>query len=155
MTKAALTSLYSKMGAGGDLLTAYWLAPVTHNLALLNCSLPPNPNSYAQKTIALLLTEAEYMALSDCSCQVVWIHSLMCKLGYHFGPIPICGDNQGSIFILSNSVTEKRTKHIDICYHYIREVIEKKYIELFFIDRNDNPADLFTKNLGSVKFLKF
>ena len=112
-------------------------------------------NSYAQKTIALSSTEAEYMVLSDCSHQVVWICSLMHELGYHFGPIPICRDNQGSIFISSNSVTEKRTKHIDICYHYICEVIEKKYIELFFIDGNDNPTDLFTKNLSSVKFLKF
>ena len=64
-------------------------------------------NSHAQKTIALLSTEAEYMALSDCSHQVVWICSLMCELGYHFGPISICGDNQDSIFISSNSVTKK------------------------------------------------
>jgi len=111
--------------------------------------------SRAQRTIALSSTEAEYMALSDCSRQVVWMHTLLGELGYHLTPIPICGDNQGSIFIASNPVTEKRSKHIDIRYHYIREVIEHKLTEVFFIDGDKNPADLLTKNLGSVKFLLF
>jgi hypothetical protein len=109
----------------------------------------------AQKTVALSSTEAEYMALSDCSRQVVWMHTLMGELGYHLKPVPICGDNQGSIFIASNPVTEKRSKHIDIRYHFIRQVLEHKLAELFFIDGEKNPADLLTKNLGSVKFLLF
>jgi hypothetical protein len=111
--------------------------------------------SRAQKTIALSSTEAEYMALSDCSRQVVWIRTLLWELGYRLKPIPICGDNQGSIFIASNPVTEKRSKHIDIRFHYIREVVERKLAEIYFIDGEENPADLLTKNLGSVKFLKF
>ena len=111
--------------------------------------------SRAQKTIALSSTEAEYMALSDCSRQVVWMHTLMGELGYHLRPIPICGDNQGSIFIASNPVTEKRSKHIDIRYHFIREVISRRLADVYFIDGDENPADLLTKNLGSVKFLKF
>ena len=111
--------------------------------------------SRAQKTIALSSTEAEYMALSDCSRQVVWMHTLLGELGYHLLPIPICGDNQGSIFIASNPVTEKRSKHIDIRYHYIREVINQQLAVVYFIDDDDNPADLLTKNLGSIKFLKF
>ena len=108
--------------------------------------------SHVQKTVALSSTEAEYMALSDCSRQVVWMHTLMGELGYHLKPIPICGNNQGSIFITFNPVTEKRSKHIDIHYHYIREVVERKFAEIFFIDGDKNPADLLTKNLGSVKF---
>jgi hypothetical protein len=111
--------------------------------------------SRAQRTIALSSTEAEYMALSDCSRQVVWMHTLMGELGYKLKPIPISGDNQGSIFIASNPVTEKRSKHIDIRYHFIREAIERKLVEVYFIDGDKNPADLLTKNLGSVKFLLF
>ena len=111
--------------------------------------------SRAQKTVALSSTEAEYMALSDCSRQVVWMHTLMGELGYYLKPVPICGDNQGSIFIASNPVTEKRSKHIDIRFHYIRQVIDRKIAEVFFIDGDKNPADLLTKNLGSVKFLLF
>ena len=89
------------------------------------------------------------MALSDCSRQVVWMQTLLGELGYKMK----CGDNQGSIFIASNSVTKKWSKHIDIHFHYIQEVIEHKLTEVFFIDADKNPANLLTKNLGSVKFL--
>ena len=111
--------------------------------------------SRAQKTIAHSATEAEYMALSDCSRQVVWIRSLLSEIGYKLKAVPICGDNQGSIFMSSNPVTEARSKHIDIRFHYIRQVVEEGKVEVFFIDGNDNPADMFTKNLGHIKFNKF
>ena len=52
-------------------------------------------------------------------------------------------------------MTKKRSKHIDIRYHYIRETVEWKFAEIFFIDSDKNPADLLTKNLGSVKFQLF
>ena len=71
------------------------------------------------------------------------------------GPIHINGDNQGSLFIGSNPVQEKQSKHIDIHYHFIRQCVEEKKISLYFIKGAENPADMFTKNLGKVKFLKF
>ena len=86
---------------------------------------------------------------------MVWIRSLFKELGINLGPIPLCGDNQGSIFLASNPVQEKQIKHIDICYHYIREVLRLKQVELLFIEGAENPADLFTKNLGCIKFTKF
>ncbi|KAJ8481448.1 hypothetical protein ONZ51_g5991 [Trametes cubensis] len=79
----------------------------------------------------------------------------MSEIGYELAPIPIAGDSQGSLFMSSNPVTESRSKHIDIRYHAIREYIENKQVEVFFVDGSDNPADLFTKNLGHVKFTKF
>ena len=91
------------------------------------------------------------MALSDCSRQAVWIQSLLKELGISIPTIPICGDNQGSIFIRSNPIQERRSKHIDICYHYVRQLVEEKIIELFFVEGTENPADLFTKNLASPK----
>ena len=112
-------------------------------------------NSRVQKSIVLSSTEAEYMSLSDTCRQLVWIHSLFEELGITLNPIPLCGDNQGSIFLASNLVQEKRIKHIDLRYHYIREVICEKKIELFFLEGAENPADLFTKNLGRIKFQKF
>jgi len=71
--------------------------------------------SHAQKTITYSSTEAEYMTLSDCIHQVTWIRSLLGELGYKLKTIPICGDNQGSIFMPSNPVMEPCYKHIDIC----------------------------------------
>jgi hypothetical protein len=111
--------------------------------------------SRSQKTVALSSTEAEYMALSDCSRQAVWMKSVFSELGMPLGTIPISGDNQGSIFISSNPVQERRSKHIDIRYHYVRECVEEGKIAIFFIDGSHNPADLFTKNLGQAKFEYF
>ena len=111
--------------------------------------------SHTQKTVALSSTEAEYMVLSDCSHQVVWVKTLLSEIGFNLTTIPICSDNQGSIFIASNPVTEKRSKHIDIRYHYIRDVIAAGHIKVYFIDGENNPADMFTKSLGHVKFNLF
>jgi hypothetical protein len=111
--------------------------------------------SRSQKTVALSSTEAEYMALSDCSRQAVWMKSVYSELGMPLGTIPICGDNQGSIFISSNPVQERRSKHIDIRYHYVRECIEERKVAIYFVDGSLNPADLFTKNLGQAKFEQF
>jgi hypothetical protein len=112
-------------------------------------------SSRAQKTIALSSTEAEYMSLSDTCRQLLWVKSLMSELGIELSPIPLFGDNQGAIFLASNPVQEKRIKHIDLRYHFIRDVVQNKQVELFFIEGANNPADLFTKNLGRIKFLKF
>ena len=98
--------------------------------------------SQAQKTIALSSTEAEN----------VWVKFLLNELDINVGPIHI---NQGSLFIRSNPVQEKWSKHIDIHYHFIRQCVEEKKISLYFIKGAENPADMFTKNLGKVKFLKF
>jgi hypothetical protein len=111
--------------------------------------------SFSQTTIALSSTEAEYMALSDCARQAVWMKTLLSELGLSMVATPIYGDNQGSIFIASNPITEKRSKHIDIRYHYVRDCVEEKKVELMFIPGEDNPADMLTKNLGRIKFEKF
>jgi len=111
--------------------------------------------SHAQKTVALSSTEAEYMSLSDCSRQIVWIQSLLGELGFIHVRTPIYGDNQGSMFIGSNPVQDRRTKHIDIRYHFIREKIVEGKVEVFFIEGDKNIADMFTKNLGNIKFREF
>jgi len=81
--------------------------------------------------------------------------SLFEELGFPFGTVPICGDNMGSIFIGSNPVQERQTKHIDIHYHYICECIEDKAVSVSFIPGMENPTDMFTKNLPVLAFMKF
>jgi hypothetical protein len=111
--------------------------------------------SRAQKTVAHLSTDAEYMALSDCSCQVMWVCSIFKELNYSLISIEIVSDNQGAIFNASNPVTEKCSKHIDIRYHYIRELIETDVVCLLYIQGVENLADILTKNLGHTKFSIF
>ena len=83
----------------------------------------PRASGGTQKTVALSFTEAEYMSLSDTSCQLIWVRNLFSELGIKLAPIPLFGDNQGTIFITSNPLKEKCSKHIDLHYHYIRDVI--------------------------------
>jgi len=111
--------------------------------------------SHLQKAVALSSTEAKYMALLDTCWQIAWIQSLFQELGYDLVPTPICGDNQGLIFIGSNPVQEWRTRHIDIQYHYICECIEDDKVSVYFVPGMENPADMFTKNLGTIDFLCF
>jgi len=95
------------------------------------------------------------MALSDCSRQVVWIQNIFTELGLPVKPTRICADNEGGIFIASNPVQEQRTKHIDVRFHYMRDLIEQKQIDVVWVPTDENSADIFTKNLGYIKFEKF
>ena len=99
--------------------------------------------------------EAEYMAISDCSRQAIGIKILIKELRIKIRSIPIYGDNQGSIFIASNAVQESHTKHINIYYHYICELVVAKEIDLQFVPGEMNPANMLTKNLQKIKFTQF
>ena len=110
--------------------------------------------SRKQKTVALSSTEAEYMCLSDTSRQLVWIRSLFGELGFNIQSIQLGVDNQGAIFLAQNPTQEHRSKHIDICYHYVRECIEDKKVELVYIPTNEQLADILTKILSFDKFQK-
>jgi hypothetical protein len=80
---------------------------------------------------------------------------LLREVGFDISTPLLYGDNIRSLFWATNEVQEKRSKHIDIQYHYIRDLIEKKQVDLDWIDRSTNPADILTKNLEKVKFHLF
>ena len=111
--------------------------------------------SHAQKTVAQSSTEAEYMALSDTCRQVMWLKHMFGELGLPIDKVPIYADNNGSIFIGSNPIQERRIKHIDVHYHYICEKVEDGEVEILRVDSNDNTADGFTKPVGRVLFVEF
>jgi len=70
--------------------------------------------SCKQKSVALSFTKAKYIALFDCSCQLVWTSNLLCEIGFDISIPHLYGDNLGSLFWSTNPVQEKRSKHIDI-----------------------------------------
>ena len=110
--------------------------------------------SRKQKTIALSSTEAEYMSMSDASRQIMWVQNLFLEIGFPQNGIDLLCDNQGAIFLASNPAQQHKSKHIDICYHYIRECIEQKQVRLYYVLTNSQIADLMTKNLNRDK-IKF
>lgn len=60
----------------------------------------------------------------------------------------MCADNDGSIFLAVNPAHDRRTKHIDIRYHYIREFIDDGFAKIYYINTHDQLADILTKNLS-------
>lgn len=110
-----------------------------------------------QSTTALSTVEAEYMAITQAAKESRFLSSIVNELDateQQSRTIIEC-DNQGAIQIASNNGYSPRTKHIDIRFHYIREMIEKDLINLKYIRTDENIADIFTKALGRNKHEKF
>ena len=80
--------------------------------------------------------------------EVKFITQILSSLNIQFKkPIDVFVDNIGAIFLTENRNSGEKTKHIDVKYHYIREQIDEGLIKIKFVKSQDNPADLFTKNL--------
>nr|GFA35512.1 retrovirus-related Pol polyprotein from transposon TNT 1-94 [Tanacetum cinerariifolium] len=109
-------------------------------------------SSKRQKSAAISSTEAEYIALSGCCAQILWMRSQLSDYGLAFNKIPMYCDNKSAIALCCNNV---RSKHIDIRYHFIKEQVENGVIELYFVNTEYQLADLFTKALGRdrIEFL--
>nr|GFA14542.1 integrase, catalytic region, zinc finger, CCHC-type, peptidase aspartic, catalytic [Tanacetum cinerariifolium] len=96
--------------------------------------------------------EAEYVSLSACCAQVLWMRTQLTDYGFHFDKIPMYCDSKAAIAISCNPVQHLRTKHIDVRYHFIKEKVEKVIVELFFVGTEYQLADLFTKSLPAKRF---
>ena len=113
---------------------------------------PVSWRSILQSTIALSTTEAEYMAATEAVKEAIWLKGLLGDLGVIQENIAVFCDNQSAIFLAKNQTYHARTKHIDVKYHYVREIIESGVVLLKKIDTKDNPADMLTKIVSEVKF---
>ncbi|KAH9753489.1 Integrase catalytic domain-containing protein [Citrus sinensis] len=106
---------------------------------------PVSWRSILQSTIALSTTEAEYMAATEAVKEAIWLKGLLGDLGVIQENIAVFCDNQSAIFLAKNQTYHARTKHIDVKYHYVREIIESGVVLLRKIDTKDNPSDMLTK----------
>ncbi|GJZ12584.1 retrovirus-related pol polyprotein from transposon TNT 1-94 [Tanacetum coccineum] len=112
-------------------------------------------SSKRQKSAVISSTEAEYIALSGCCAQVLWMRSQLTDYGFGFNKIPMYCDNKSAIALCCNNVQHSRSKHIDIRFHFIKEHVENGVIELYFVNTEYQLADIFTKALGRerIEFL--
>eukprot|EP00253_Pinus_taeda_P027431 PITA_27431 len=109
-----------------------------------------------QKSVALSTVEAEYIAASMASCEAVWLRKLFSELfGFTLDTTVILCDNQSWIHLSENPVFHERSKHIDIMYHYIRDMVQRGAIRLQHIGTDEQVANILTKPLRKVKFLTF
>jgi len=101
-----------------------------------------------QATVSRSSTEAEYKALANATAKIMWIQTLLQELGV---PSPRAArlwcDNLGAKYLSANPVFHARTKHIEVDYHFVREHVSKKLLEIEYIASGDQIADGFTKPL--------
>ncbi|GJV94195.1 putative ribonuclease H-like domain-containing protein [Tanacetum coccineum] len=105
-----------------------------------------------QTVVANSITEAEYIAASNCCGQVLWIQNQLLDYGYNFMQTKIHIDNESTICIVKNPVFHSKTKHIEIRHHFIRDSNEKKHIQMIKIHTYQNVADLLTKTFDVSRF---
>ncbi|GKC06580.1 retrovirus-related pol polyprotein from transposon TNT 1-94 [Tanacetum coccineum] len=91
-------------------------------------------SSKRQKSAAISSTEAEYIALSGCCAQILWMRSQLTDYGFGFNKIPMYCDNKSAITLCCNNVQHSRSKHIDIRFHFIKEHVENGVIDLYFVN---------------------
>ena len=112
-------------------------------------------SSRKQATVAKSSTEAEYVALSLATQETVWLRRLMEDLGKHLdAPTTIYEDNQGAIELAKNAKYHNRTKHIDICHHFVCERVVSNEIRVIYCPTGDMVADIMTKGLAKLSFEK-
>jgi len=99
-----------------------------------------------QVTVSRSSTEAEYKAMANATAEIIWIQSLLQELGVQSPPVArLWCDNIGATYLSTNPVFHARTKHIEIDYHFVRERVAQKLLDIKLISTGDQAADGFTK----------
>ncbi|GJT21032.1 retrovirus-related pol polyprotein from transposon TNT 1-94 [Tanacetum coccineum] len=105
-----------------------------------------------QNCMSISTAESEYVAVSGCCAQVLWMRTQLTDYGFFYDKVPINCDSNSAIAISCNPVQHTRTKHIDVRYHFIKDHVEKGTIELYVVATEFQLADLFTKSLPETRF---
>nr|GEY67672.1 retrovirus-related Pol polyprotein from transposon TNT 1-94 [Tanacetum cinerariifolium] len=109
-------------------------------------------SSMKQKSTAISTIEAEYIAMSGCCAQILWMRSQLTDYCFDFNKIPLYFNNCSAIALCCNNVQHSRSKHIDIRHHFIQEQVEKGVVKLYFVTTDYQLADIFTKTLPRKRF---
>jgi histone deacetylase 1/2 len=107
-------------------------------------------NARKQATVSRSSTEAEYKSLANATAEVMWIQTLLDELGVSQSKVAILWcDNIGATYLSANPVFHARTKHIEVDYHFVRERVAQRLLDIRFISSGDQVADGFTKSLST------
>ena len=109
-------------------------------------------SSKRQMSTSISSTEAEYIAMSSCCAQILWMKSQLSDYGFVYNNIPMYCDNKGAIALCYNKVQHSRSKHTDIRHHFIREQVERGILEHYFVRTQFQLARIFTKALLRERF---
>ena len=117
------------------------------------CNGPVSRCAQRQSIVTLSSTEAEYVATSTAAREAVWLRQLLKDIGHPCASATMLNiDNQSAMQIIKNPTFHRRTKHIDVQHHFIREKYECGVINVQYIDTKSQLADIFTKALAREPF---
>jgi len=109
-------------------------------------------SSKLQPIVALLSTEAEYVAVCQAGQEAVWVRQFLEAVGYDMSaPTTMFVDNKSAVCVARNPEHQTRMKHIDVRWHWLRECVEKKVFKIEHIRTDKMPADILTKALSRAK----
>jgi hypothetical protein len=110
-------------------------------------------SSRKQRTVSRSSTKSEYRAIAHASAELVWLRSLLTELGVSSSSTPVLWcDNIGATYLTANPLFHARTKHIEIDFHFVRDLVSSKTVSVQFISSKDQVADTFTKPLPTAQF---
>ncbi len=117
---------------------------------------PISWTSSLQRVTAQSTSESEYIAAATCAKEIIWTRHLLREFNApQSEPTTLFEDNRAAISLAAEDAHHKRTKHIDVRYHLLRESVTRRVLVLQHIATDEMIADLLTKPLGIFKFSKF
>jgi len=149
--KSSYTYAYSDADFGGDNETR----KSTTGFLLKIGNTPVSWCSKLQHCVATSTCEAEYYSISECAKHCTWATNILNELNIKIKTINIYTDNKAAIHVCNNNVINPKNKHIDIRFHYIKELIKNNKIKLTYIKSKMNLADGLTKYLDKNKMEQF
>jgi len=93
--------------------------------------------------------------MAEAAKEALWLWIFLRKFGFKGRPILIRGDNQGALKLVESEEHHRRTKHIDVRFRFLRDVVENESLELEYVSTDDNVADILTKALFRQRFVHF
>lgn len=125
------------------------------------CGAPVAWRSQRQSAVSKSTTEAEYMSASEAAAEVVWVRDMLEDIGLiadrpsEIRSSHIFIDNRGAIDLIKTEAIKRRSRHIEIRYHLIRDWVKKDELSPKYVPTEDNVADGLTKPLAKDPFRTF
>jgi hypothetical protein len=111
-------------------------------------------SSKKQGSMAQSTVEAEYIAVNNASKEVIWLRKILSELFQErLETTVIHSDNHSFFKLTENPVFHDRSKHIEMKYHFIRDMVQRRTIKLQYIRIDEQIADILTKSLSFGKFV--
>ena len=115
-----------------------------------------NPITWSAKkqdTVSNSSTESEYKALASTAIELSWLCQVLKDLGIFLShPQKLWCDNVNALAIASNPVFHACTKHVEVDYHFVRERVLCRDLQVKYIAIGDQLVDIFTKSLPTARF---